>query len=279
MAPTSDFQKLIDIMAKLRSPEGCPWDREQTFDTLKTMMLEEVYEIVEAVEERDYANLKEELGDLLLQIVFVSQMAHEQTLFEIRDVVESACDKMVRRHPHVFGEKSAKDSDEVLRNWEVQKREERKNKQALLASGNSDQETFHSVLEGTPQRIPALMEAQQISSKAARVGFDWSTIDEIFEKWEEEFAELKREVHHLDVASTSKTLIESEIGDLFFVLVNIARFLQINPESAIRAANRKFRARFRFVEEQLFAEGKQIESASMEEMEKWWQEAKRKVEL
>ncbi|HEX9628806.1 MAG TPA: nucleoside triphosphate pyrophosphohydrolase [Pyrinomonadaceae bacterium] len=265
------FDDLIKLMEKLRSPDGCPWDREQTYATLAPMLLEEAYEAFEAVEEAREGRpgeLRDELGDLLFQIVFYAQVAKERGDFSINDVTGAIHTKMVRRHPHVFADTQANDSAAVLRNWEAMKAEERR------SAGKSERE--ESLLDGVSSKAPALMEAHQLSTKAARVGFDWKCIADIFAKLEEEIAELRAaiETHASSNTEADHTRVREEIGDLLFAATNIARHLHVEPEAALKLTNRKFRRRFRFIEETLRARGLAFESVTLDEMEALWQEAK-----
>jgi len=253
------FQKLVDIMARLRGPGGCPWDREQTFDTIKPYTLEETYEVLDAIDRRDWPGLAEELGDFLLQAVFYAQMAAEANLFSIDDALEAINRKLVRRHPHVFGEGSAETAGDVKRIWGEIKTAEKKEK------GKGDD----SLLAGVPRALPALVEAQQIASRAAGVGFDWENADQVIEKLHEELAELEEARRN---ASPSE--LENEIGDLFFVLVNLARFVKVDPEQALRRTNAKFRERFGYIERKLAERGKKLQESNIAEMEELWQEAK-----
>ena len=270
-------------MARLRAPGGCPWDREQTFDTIKKYTLEETYEVLEAIEHRDWPELTGELGDLLLQVLFYAEMAREQGLFSIDDVLDALSNKLVGRHPHVFGDVEAKDSQQVLKNWEALKQEEKRARAELNGQAqNAEQNPL--MLDSVSRKMPALMEAGKISSKVAHVGFDWAEINGIFDKLEEETLELKEHVQHLPAAEGPhaasripeplREKLEDEVGDLFFVLVNIARHLAVDPESALRRTNRKFRRRFGWLEQQLRAQGKTLEQATLGEMEALWQEAK-----
>jgi MazG family protein len=244
------FERLVGIMARLRAPGGCPWDREQNFDTIKPYLLEETYEVLDAIDSRDWKGLAEELGDLLLQSVFFAQMASEEGHFDIRDSLEAINSKLIRRHPHVFGDGSAKTSDEVLRRWDEIKKTEKPEKKGLLTE--------------VPRTFPALVEAQQIASRAATAGFDWENVEQVFDKLKEELAELH--------AASSQDEKEDELGDMLFVLVNIARFLKVDPEQALRRTNAKFRRRFSHVEQGL---GKPLQEATIAEMEALWQAAKR----
>ncbi len=253
------FQRLLRIMARLRAPDGCPWDRRQDFDTLKPYLLEETYEALDAVDRRDWPALAEELGDLLLEIVFLAQIAAEQNLFSIEDALDAINRKLVRRHPHVFGKAQAETPEDVKQRWQEIKAEER-------SHGGRPQE---GLLESVPRSLPALVEAAQISSRAAAVGFDWENADQVLLKLEEELAELaaaRRDASH--------RRLEDEIGDLLFTLVNLARFLEVDPEQAMRRTNAKFRRRFAFVEERLRQSGRSFAQASLEEMEALWQQAK-----
>ncbi len=270
-------------MERLRAPGGCPWDREQTFDTIKRYTLEETYEVLEAIENRDWTELTSELGDLLLQVLFYSEMAREQSLFSIDDVLDALSNKLVGRHPHVFGDVKAEDAQQVLKNWEALKKEEKKKRAA--ANGQPVPEGVEHLLDHVSSRMPALMEAQKISSRAAHTGFDWPHIDGLFEKLAEETAELQQQMEHAPaealrpeskspVPERVKERLEDEVGDMFFVLVNIARHLSIDPESALRRTNRKFRRRFGWMEEQLNRKGRTLEQSTMDEMESLWQEAK-----
>jgi MazG family protein len=260
-----DFSQLIDIMARLRAPGGCPWDREQTFDSIKPYLLEEAYEVLDAIDARDWPNLAEELGDLLLQVVFFAQMAQEAGYFEVADSVAAINSKLIRRHPHVFGDGDAKTSSEVLRRWEEIKAEEKREKK----------EKPKGLLAGVSRALPALVEAQQISSKAARSGFDWPSLDDVFAKMREELAELdeaRADMSH--DAGARNEAIASEIGDLLFTIVNVARFLKVDPEQALRGTNNRFRSRFGSVESGLAEKGKTTADASLDEMEALWQAAK-----
>jgi MazG family protein len=250
------FARLVEIMARLRAPGGCPWDREQTFETIKPYLLEETYEVLDAIDARDWDGLADELGDLLLQVVFFSQMAKEAGHFDVTDPIEAINSKLIRRHPHVFADGDAKTSDEVLRKWdEIKATEKKERPKGLLAN--------------VPRSLPALIEASKIAGKAAGAGFDWNNVDEVLEKLREELAELD------EARKTgSPEALQDEIGDLLFVIVNIARFLKVDPEQALRGTNSKFRRRFAHVEQGLEAQGKSPKEASIEEMERLWQEAK-----
>lgn len=273
----ASFTDLVALMARLRSPEGCPWDREQTYQSLAPMLLEEAYEAFEAVEEAREGHpeeLRDELGDLLFQIVFYAQVAHERSEFTIDDVVEAIHSKMVRRHPHVFGDTQARDSAEVLRNWEAIKAEE-KRLSGSNAKPSKAAEADSSLLDGVSSKAPALMEAHQISTKAARVGFDWQRLEDIFAKLHEEIDELHQAIsEQARSEAEDETHVREEVGDLLFAVVNIARHLRVEPEAALKLTNRKFRRRFRYVEQGVRAKGRALDQATLDEMETLWQEAK-----
>src|SRR5262245_9022366 len=294
MATTGErFEQAVSVMARLRAPDGCPWDREQNFDSIKPYTLEETYEVLEAIDNRDWPELRDELGDLLLQVLFYSQMAREEQRFSIDDVLERLSQKLINRHPHVFGDVEAKTSADVLRNWEALKAEEKK-KRLEAGGGKSAKvaEDKESVLAGVSSAIPALLEAFKLSSRAAHVGFDWPNIDSLLEKLHEEADELKQNLKEFPapgprpvqrgIASSGKQQIpeelkarlEDEVGDLLFVLVNVARYLELDPESALKKTNRKFKRRFQFVEEQVRARGRKLEQSSLDEMEELWQASK-----
>lgn len=249
------FRTLVEVMARLRAPGGCPWDRKQTFDTIKTYLLEETYEVIDAIDARDWPGLAEELGDLLLQPVFFAEMAAEEGLFTISDSLDAINGKLVRRHPHVFGDATAETAEDVRERWdEIKKREKRR-------SGLSE-----SVLDAIPRNLPALVEAHKISDKAAGLGFEWPDIGGVIEKLQEEAAELARARE-----SKYQQQIQDEIGDLLFTIVNLARFLKVDPEQALRRTNARFRKRFERVEKEIAAH----DGTSLERMEELWQEAKR----
>jgi len=287
MPPTGDrFERAVSIMARLRAPGGCPWDREQTFDSIKPYTLEETYEVLEAIDHRDWPELANELGDLLLQVLFYSQMASEQGSFSIDDVLDRLANKLIGRHPHVFGDVKADTPAEVLRNWEALKAEEKKK------SGAPHSEP-ESLLSSVSSAMPSLLEAHKISSKAANVGLDWPNIQGLFDKLTEETAELKEHLKefpapgpqphgrgiagsgHPTIPDGLRQKLEEEVGDLFFVLVNLARYLSLDSESALRKTNRKFRRRFQWMEEQLRGKGRTPQQASMDELEFLWQQAKK----
>jgi nucleoside triphosphate diphosphatase len=235
-ANADPFAEVIAIMARLRAPGGCPWDREQTFDSIKRHTLEETYEVFDAIERRSWPDLKDELGDLLLQILFYAQMASEAGYFTIQDVAANLNAKLIRRHPHIFAGAEATDSAAVLRNWEQIKQTEKK--------ASASQQT--SILDDIPRSMPAMLEAGKLGSRAAKVGFDWPSADGLFDKLQEEIGELKAELAPSAARSTSA--VEAELGDILFTTVNLARHLKVDPESALRATNAKFRRRFAAME-------------------------------
>ena len=283
------FERALEIMERLRAPGGCPWDREQTFDSIRPYTLEETYEVLEAIDNRDWPELAGELGDLLLQILFYAEMAKEQSRFSIDDVLDRLSGKLVARHPHVFGDVKADTSAEVKRNWEALKREERRQRSGEQASAQAEKP---SILAGVSSAMPALLEAHKLSSRAAQAGFDWPNIDGLFDKLQEETQELQEQLKDFPspgprpeargVAGSGRTVlseslqsrIEEEVGDLFFVLVNLARYLAVDPESALRRSNRKFKRRFQWMEDRLHESGSSPDQASMDELESLWQRAK-----
>jgi len=286
------FERAVSIMARLRGPGGCPWDREQTFDSIKPYTVEEAYEVLEAIDNRDWEELPGELGDLLLQVLFYSQMADEQKTFSIDQVLDRLSNKLVDRHPHVFGDVKADTSSEVLRNWEAIKAEERKKRQPDSETSGGKGDRPESMLAGVSSAMPALLEAYKLSSRAARIGFDWPNIQGLFEKLNEEVEELREQLKEFpapgpqprahgvagagrqEIREDLRQRIEDEVGDLFFVLVNIARYLALDSESALKKTNRKFRRRFQWMEEQLRSTGRTPQQASTEELESLWQRAK-----
>jgi MazG family protein len=270
----ASFEDLVALMARLRSPEGCPWDKEQTYASLAPMLLEEAYEAFEAVEEAREGRpleLRDELGDLLFQIVFYAQVAGERGEFTIGDVIEAIHSKMVRRHPHVFGGARAEDAAEVLRNWEAIKAEEKRLARDDAAAEDS------GLLDGVSQKAPALMEAHQLATKAARVGFDWQRLEDIFDKLHEEIEELRAAIQDQSESGEAEDAaahVREEIGDVLFAVANIARHLRVEPEAALKVTNRKFRRRFRHIESGLRARASSPDAATLDEMEALWQEAK-----
>jgi len=255
------FQQLVAIMARLRGPGGCPWDREQTFESIKKYTLEETYEVLDAIDHQDWKELSQELGDFMLQAVFYAQMAAEAGHFRIEDSLDAINEKLVRRHPHVFGEESAANAGEVLNIWGRVKDSEPK----------AERKKDAGLLGGVPRALPALVEAQQIASKAAGVGFDWENPDQVLEKLHEELAEFAQARQN-----AAQDELEDELGDMLFVLVNLARFVKVDPEQALRRTNAKFRARWSHIEARLAEGNRKPKDASIQEMEALWQEAKRK---
>jgi ATP diphosphatase len=253
--------RVAAIMARLRGPGGCPWDREQTFDSIKRHTLEETYEVFDAIERRDWPELKDELGDLLLQVLFYAEMASEAGYFNLRDVAEGLTAKLVRRHPHVFGDVDAATPDAVLRNWEQIKTEEK-------AAKPKSEVLSESLLSEVPRSMPATMEASKLGSKAAKVGFDWPDASGLFAKMDEELAELM-----VEVEAKHKENVEAEFGDLLFTAMNLARHLKVDPESALRRSNAKFRTRFAAMEGEAGG-AESLKQLAPEELEKMWEQAK-----
>jgi tetrapyrrole methylase family protein/MazG family protein len=262
------FEELVALQAHLRSPQGCPWDREQTHHSLRTFLLEETYEVLDALDTEEGARLASELGDLLLQIVFHARLAEEAGQFDIGDVIERIHAKMVRRHPHVFGDVKAKTSAQVLKNWEQLKAEERR---AQCDAAALRTEVESSVLDGVPRSLPALLEAYQLTRRASHVGFDWDDIEGLLEKIKEETAELRKALGKSGCAS-----LEEEVGDLLFVAVNVARFLGVDPEVAVKKANRKFSGRFREMEQQAARAGQRLADVPKDQLEALWEASKGK---
>jgi tetrapyrrole methylase family protein/MazG family protein len=251
------FEKLIKIVEKLRSPEGCPWDREQTRETLKPFLIEELYEFLDTLDEDNPEGMKEELGDLLFQIVLQAQLSKEEGLFDINDVINNITQKMLKRHPHVFGEKDLKTSEEVLSWWKEHKKIEGKERESLM--------------DEVPKTLPALLRAYRIQTKASEIGFDWENVRDVFKKLDEEIKELKNALNRKD-----KKEIEDEIGDIFFVLTRISSFVGVNPEDALRKTVNKFIQRFKYMEKKASEQGKRLSDMSLEEMDILWNEAKEK---
>lgn len=249
--------ELVDLMAKLRSRDGCPWDRKQTTQSLKPFLVEECYEVIDALDEGDPDKIREELGDLLFQIVFHARIAEERGEFTMVDVIRSNIEKMTRRHPHVFGAERLSTDKEVLANWEEIKKKEK---------GYEDRK---SVLEGVPRELPSLLRAHRLQERAARVGFDWKRLDEVLPKLDEEILEFRDSLKRDDADA-----IEEELGDVFFTLVNISRFLGLNPEEALRKTISKFIERFRTIEEKAAGQGRSLTEMTLEEMDKLWEESK-----
>jgi len=251
------FDRLMEIMRRLRAPGGCPWDAEQTHDSLKRYLLEECYEVIEAIDANDMAHLKEELGDLMLQPIFHAAIAEEKGEFTIDDVLDSINEKLIRRHPHVFGGEKVKSADEQVANWERIKKKEKGAERK-------------SALSGVPPQLPALMKAHKVTEKAARVGFDWEHVDQVFAKVLEELHELEE-----TMVSRDQERMEAELGDLLFATVNLGRFLAVDPEEALRKTISRFTSRFAHVEETLHERGVPLQEATLEEMDKLWEEAKK----
>lgn len=287
------FERAVAIMERLRAPGGCPWDREQTFDSIKPYTLEESYEVLEAIDNRDWPELAGELGDLVLQVLFYAEMAKEQGSFSIDDVLDRLSTKLVHRHPHVFGDVKADTSAEVKRNWEALKIAER-NRKAEGATEDADgtKRKTESILAGVSSAMPSLLEAHKLSSRAAQAGFDWPNVEGLFDKLNEETDELSEQLKKFPapgprpqgrgIAGSGRTPVpeelqarlEEEVGDLFFVLVNIARYLSLDPESALRKTNRKFKQRFQWMEARLHESGRSVDQTPLEELEALWQQAK-----
>jgi tetrapyrrole methylase family protein/MazG family protein len=263
------FEKLVAVQARLRAPGGCPWDREQTHESLRTYLIEEAYEVLEALEAGDDAKFADELGDLLLQVLFHADIAREDGRFEVVDVIRAIHDKMIRRHPHVFGDVNVKNSAEVLKNWDRIKAEERKAAAATSGKAVGDQASerkLPSVLDGVTRGLPATMEGFQLTRKASRIGFDWDNARGVLEKVREESAEVERLLESAD-----KREVEEEVGDLLFAAVNLARFLKIDPEIALKRANGKFAGRFHAMEAMARERGAELPSVPRDEMEKYWE--------
>jgi len=250
------FDELVQLMTKLRGPDGCPWDRKQTLPSLKPFVIEESYEVVDAIDRDDRRDLCEELGDFLLQAVFIAEVTREEGSFDIYDAVTAIHEKLVRRHPHVFGDVEARDAEQVLVNWEKLKNEERKAENK-------------SVLAGVPQALPALLKASRLTEKAARVGFDWRRTDDVFDKLAEEIAEVREAI-----AAGDEAQVHDELGDLLFTIANIARKLNVNAEEALQSTNRKFSRRFASMEAAVRERGQNLDQLTLEQMDQLWDEAK-----
>jgi len=261
------LHKLVDLMAHLRGPEGCPWDREQDYDTLKGLLLEEAYEVVDATTERDFRGLQDELGDLLFQVVFYSRLAEEEARFDIDDVIEGVHAKLIRRHPHVFGEVRARNAAEALKSWLNVKEQEQ-------AGAGQSKSAEKSLMDGIAAALPATLVAYELGLRASEVGFDWKKAEDVLEKVEEEIRELRRELSQ--GASANSPRLEEEAGDLLFTAANLARLLRSDPESCLRRANQKFMRRFRALEREVSARGKKLQECTLEEMESLWSELKSK---
>lgn len=250
------FDDLVQLMTRLRGPGGCPWDRKQTLPDLKPYVIEEAYEVVDAIDRNDRAALLEEIGDFLMEAVFITEITREEGTFDVYDSITAIHDKLVRRHPHVFGDVEAHDAEQVLVNWEKLKQDERKAENK-------------SLLAGVPQSMPALLKASRLTEKAARVGFDWRRAEDVFDKIDEEIAELREAVASGDTAH-----VHEEIGDLLFTIANIARKVNVNPEEALQSTNRKFMSRFQSMEGRVRERGKNLDQLELEEMDRLWDEAK-----
>jgi nucleoside triphosphate diphosphatase len=272
MQPSKDITRLLEIMAALRTPvTGCAWDLAQNFETIAPYTLEEAYEVADAIARGDLTDLKEELGDLLLQVVFHARMAEETGAFDFGDVVEAITAKMIRRHPHVFGDEDARNAGLAKGMWEkIKAGEKAEKRRRRVAEGRAPEDHGKGYLDGVPVALPALTRALKLQEKAARVGFDWADAKPILDKIEEEVAELREAMENQDVAS-----IPDEFGDLLFALVNFSRHLRIDAEAALRGTNEKFRSRFHYIERVLDAGGSSLEDATLEEMESLWQQAKK----
>jgi tetrapyrrole methylase family protein/MazG family protein len=249
------FERLANIVKTLMGPEGCPWDQQQTLDSIKMYLLEETHEVIEAVENKEPQEIKEELGDLLFHILFMAHYCEEREWFNLQEVIKIIADKLIRRHPHVFGDLKVENAAEVVTLWDEIKKNEKEGRISLLG--------------GVPKTLPALERALHLTRKAARVGFDWPDADSVKKKLEEEYTELEEAI-----ASNDSSRVEHEIGDLLFTVVNLSRFLQVNPENALRKANARFRERFAYIEEKVAEAGKSLEEVSLEEMDRLWDEAK-----
>lgn len=254
---STGFETLVEIMRRLRAPGGCPWDAEQTHESLTRYLLEETYEVIEAIDSKSADHIKEELGDLLLQPVFHAAIAEEAGSFTISDVIQTLCDKLVRRHPHVFGDLQISDSHAQVENWEKIKKAEKG-------------EERRSALSGVPPQLPSLLKATKITEKAARVGFDWEHVDQVVAKVMEELHEFEEAM-----STGSNERMESELGDLLFAIVNLGRFLSINPEEALRKTINRFQSRFQHVEDRLHEQGISMKETSLQEMDRLWEEAKK----
>ncbi len=253
------IERLLEVMRRLRAPDGCPWDREQTHESLKSDLIEEAYEVIDAIESGNVSHLEEELGDLLLQVVFHSQICEENGHFEFSDVANAIVEKLERRHPHVFGEVQVSDTGEVLQNWDAIKKAEK-----------AEADKPASIVSGIPKHLPALQKAHQVQKRAARAGFDWKHIDDVFDKLHEEIEEVKEAINR-----NHEEDIRAELGDLLFSVVNVSRFLGHNPEELLNHNVKKFVRRFQSVEEQVHARGRDFKDFTLEELDAFWDEAKK----
>jgi tetrapyrrole methylase family protein/MazG family protein len=265
---SADIEKLASLVERLRGENGCPWDKEQTRETLKPMLIEEAYEVLDALDDGDPVELKEELGDLLFQVVFHAQISRERGEFDLSDVINRCHEKMVHRHPHIFGDVELNTAEDVLKNWEDIKAAEKG------VPSTSRPESERSLLDGIPSKLPALHRAYQMTAKASRVGFDWSHLEDILSKLQEEASELAEAHQKQDLRRMA-----DEVGDLLFVAANAARFLGIDPETALGRSNEKFSRRFRYVESAIKRQGRELKSASLPEMDALWEEAKKKESI
>lgn len=283
--PDEKLARLVELAARLRGPDGCPWDREQDYDSVKALLLEEAYEVVDAVNARDFAELREELGDLLFQVVFYSQLASEEGRFDIRNVIEDIHRKLVRRHPHVFGDVRAENSEQALKSWLSVKESEKQQRQA----GKSDAPFPGSILEGIGPSLPSTLEAYELGTRASEAGFEWRRVEDLLDKVAEELEEVRRQIPRNGSKGESmgpetsppepgpeRRRTEEEVGDLLFAAANLARFLHFDPESALRAANRKFKRRFQFLEAEVARRGKKLKECSLEELDRIWDRVKAK---
>ena len=281
--PDEKLARLVELAARLRGPDGCPWDREQDYDSVKALLIEEAYEVVDAVNARDFAELREELGDLLFQVVFYSQLASEEGRFDIGNVIEDVHRKLVRRHPHVFGDVRAENSEQALKSWLSVKESEKQKKEG----GKSNAPFPGSILEGIGPSLPSTLEAYELGTRASKAGFEWRRVEDLLDKVAEELEEVRRQISRNGSEGESmrpetsppepgpeRRRTEEEVGDLLFAAANLARFLHFDPESALRAANRKFRRRFEFLEAEVARRGKKLQECSLEELDRIWDRVK-----
>jgi nucleoside triphosphate diphosphatase len=264
-----NLSKLTALMARLRAPDGCPWDRAQDFDSVKELLLEEAYEVIDTINARDFAALEDELGDLLFQVVFYSQLAAEEKRFTIDDVIEHVHAKLVRRHPHVFGDVRASTPEEALKSWLSVKEKER---QAASANNPGGDKKDASLLDGIAETLPSTLEAYELGVRASEVGFDWAKVEDLLEKIEEELQELRHELPVRPANDVRK--VEEEVGDLLFAAANLARYLRSDPESCLRRANRKFAQRFRLLEREVAKRGKSVRECGAQELDEIWETVK-----
>ncbi len=272
LAAKASLDKLRWIMARLRDPEqGCPWDLKQTFQSIVAHTIEEAYEVADAIEQGELTELKKELGDLLFQVIFYSHLAQEQKLFDLDDVIESICEKLIRRHPHVFGDKSIETDTEIKANWENEKAKERAQKHQ-----NDLNNAPLSILADIPKNLPALSQAYKIQKRCSHVGFDWHDINDVFDKIVEEVEEVKAELQPSDQQAINQQALGEELGDLLFAVVNLCRHAKQDPETLLRQANKKFTKRFQDVEQQVRSSGREFNEHNIAQLEHYWQQAKRK---